>query len=188
MSEYKDFGRCVICRSLQNLCEYKGEFEVTMLLDTLYMTLLHCLEKRDSLHVKAREIRNFIDNNHIIKKNNAATSFNTDDYARYLRNGLAHLNVSTKSTRGKISSIKIEAKAQKAVPACDSPCEQQKCIKSKTLLPDTPICEFTFSVKQLEEFTEMVSRMALDEFSKRDECGKSICDNCKHSPKKSAMT
>lgn len=49
MAEYKSFNRCVVCRSKKNLEEYHGNFEVTMLLNTLYMAVMYPMEKRDVL-------------------------------------------------------------------------------------------------------------------------------------------
>jgi len=47
MSEYRDFEQCMICRSCQNLKDYQGKDEVTMLLNTLYMTVIMSIEKGD---------------------------------------------------------------------------------------------------------------------------------------------
>ena len=49
MSMYEDFNRCIVCRSAKNLEDYHGKFEVTMLLNTLYITVMQSIENRRNL-------------------------------------------------------------------------------------------------------------------------------------------
>lgn len=60
MSEYKDFEHCIICRSYQNLKDYRGKYEVTMLLNTLYMTVMKSIENRGFLDVKTRPLADWL--------------------------------------------------------------------------------------------------------------------------------
>ena len=58
MSEYKDFSRCVICRSKQNLHNSTGGYEVTMLLNTLYLAVMHPIERRSRINIEPEPISN----------------------------------------------------------------------------------------------------------------------------------
>ena len=161
MSEYRNFNRCIICRAKQNLDDYSGEFEVTMLLNTLYLTVLHPIEKRANIGIKPKALSEWLHENAIV--NSLENDFNHDDIVRMLRNGLAHLNIEINSAAREeknISSVLISAKGirpETAKPHCAYPCDEQKCISKGLILDENNnICIFTFSVNQLNTFTKFV--------------------------------
>lgn len=108
MSEYKDFEHCIICRSYQNLKDYRGKYEVTMLLNTLYMTVMKSIENRGFLDVKTRPLADWLKKNEIVNKQ--GNDYNCDDIIRYLRNGLAHFNLQVNGNEGQIENVRITAK------------------------------------------------------------------------------
>lgn len=157
MSEYQNFSRCVICRSKKNLECYEGNFEITMLLDTLYLAVMYPLEKRKDLHIKAKRISNYLCENEIV--NTCGNKFTTDDIARYLRNGLAHFNVEVNSgaTLDKqIRNIKIWAENVKKQPKCEPPCETPKCLPVQYKEENGAICVFSFTIDSLKAFTDFL--------------------------------
>ncbi len=155
MSMYEDFNRCIVCRSAKNLEDYHGKFEVTMLLNTLYITVMQSIENRKNLHIKSSKISNWLLDNGII--NNCGNEFNSDDYIRYLRNGLAHFNIQVedKVEGGSriIDKVLISAKNQEAKSMCKMTCEVPKCIPKQFKIENESICIFVFTTDQLRLFT-----------------------------------
>lgn len=154
MAEYKNFSRCVICRSKKTLNDYNGDFEVTMLLNTLYMVVMYPLEKRKDLHIKGKNIAKYLEAQNVL--DTCGNEYKTDDIIRYLRNGLAHFNIKVTSDRGvmgQISDIKISAKNLKVKPKCQNPCETLQCQPQQYQEKDGAICIFNFNVKLLRDFT-----------------------------------
>lgn len=174
MSSYKDFNRCLICRSAQNLKNYRGQFEVTMLLNTLYIAVLHPIEKRDALHIKAKPISKWLHENGVVKTH--GNEFYPDDIVRYLRNGLAHLNIevenNVQNSEKIIGSIKINAKNQPSKSLCKVRCSDPKCLPKQYLEEGGSICTFAFSINQLKEFTDFVIKFALEVLPNE------ICKDC----------
>lgn len=155
MSEYRDFKRCVICRSLQNLNAYKGKFEVTQLLNSLFYALTFPYEKQKTIGKTAidkieSELRKYSDSK--------------ENLLRHLRNGLSHYhlqiepnyNADDKDTDREIEKITI----------WDQRKEDADSIASAN-------CKFTFSVLELKEFTLFAIDTVLDELDSN------ICKNCK---------
>lgn len=173
MSEYKDFEHCIICRSYQNLEDYNGKYEVTMLLNTLYMTVIKSAENRSVLHVKPRPLVDWLEKNNIVDKQE--NDYNHDDIIRYLRNGLAHFNIQVNGDGEKITTVLITAKNLKKEPICKQPCEKPKCVPRQLNEKKGSICTFSFSVDQLKKFTEFVIKNSL-------KChGIMRCENCPYS-------
>lgn len=173
MSSYYDFSKCVICRTKKNFENYKGDFEVTMMLNTLYMSLMYILEKRDNLHFKISKIIPFLKEKQIVDIHN--NNFVNDDIARCLRNALAHFNIEiTNDPYGKrIEQIRLWSKNLPANAKCKGPCSNPKCIPNQYNSDKSGgICTFTFTTAQLKEYVEMVTNMALNE-----ECA--FCETCK---------
>ena len=168
MSEYKDFSRCIICRSKTNLDNYHGEFEVTMLLNTLYMTVMYPIEKRREIHAKSSEISKWLTDHGIV--DNCGNQHNCDDIVRYLRNGLAHYNISV--TGDPIKDIRIEAKNLPVRAACKEPCTATKCIPTPLKEVNRSICTFNFTIKTLKEFTEFLIEHSLQQIPD------DICNQC----------
>ena len=163
MSNYKDFSRCVVCRSQKNLEDYHGDFEVTMLLNTLYMTVMYSVEKRKELHIKIKQIVQYLEKQELVDKCN--NDYNPDNVIRYLRNGLAHFNIVVTSgdvPKGQIKDIKIWAKNLENKPRCLNPCENRQCLPPQYHEKDGAICIFNFTIKSLREFTDFIINTVLN--------------------------
>lgn len=162
--EYTDFSKCVVCRSGQNLKDYDGKFEVTMLLNTLYLVVMYPIEKRNTLGIGAKKIVPALEG--YAKIDRCGNVFNKDDILRYLRNALAHFNikVSSDSYHKKIECIQLWAINNDNVTT-------QYRAKS-----NGAICEFTFSTKGLKDFTEYMIETVLKTFE--DKPSTNICENC----------
>lgn len=161
--EYKDFSRCVICRSKKNMEDYHGEFEVTMLLNTLYMTVMYPMEKRGEIHVKSKTIVPYLTEHGLVDY--CGNQFQKDDVLRYLRNSLAHFNVKVASDPyGKrIESIKLWG-----INSTEEVTEKYKENKAGA------ICEFRFTVEQLRDFTYFIIESVLNGLPD------GICHDCKY--------
>jgi hypothetical protein len=168
----------MVCRSKQNYESYKGKFEVTMLLNTLYLAVMLPIEKRSDLHIKSRPMLDWLDENNIFNKH--GNEFNCDDIVRYLRNGLAHFNIKVNNDEEKnISEIVIFAKNQDDAPpkSCTELCDDPKCKpKQFNADQDGSICTFSFTVKQLKDFTFSVIDSVLKDLSS-DTRGQ-MCNSC----------
>lgn len=174
MSTYYDFSQCAICRSRENLKKYSGEFEVTMLLNTLYMSLMFVLEKRRMLNLKTAKVISFLKENGIADVHN--NNFTNDDIARYLRNALAHFNIDVAPDpyNKRIEQIKLWGQNEPNKPRCKEPCAQPRCLPQQYIAnAEGEICSFTFSVEQLRKFVDLVT----DAVS-IDNCA--FCSMCQH--------
>lgn len=175
MSQYYDFSRCVICRSKQNLQNYHGDFEITMLLDTLYLTIMYPFEKRGDLHVKSKKLAKYLQDNKLV--DSCGNEFYPDDFVRYFRNALAHFNfkVNPDPYRKKIEGIKLWGVNAPNKAICKSPCDCQKCVpKQYKENSDGAICVFNFTEDQLRSFVNFVIDLALEAL------GDDICKKCKY--------
>lgn len=179
MSEYKSFSRCVVCRSKKNLDAYRGDFEITMLLNTLYLAVMYPLEKRDCLHMKAKKIARYLQEHGIVST--CGNEFQSDDMIRYLRNGLAHFNIEVNSDAAQdkqIRNIKIWAQNLKPKPRCKNPCERPQCIPhqycEKKDDVNNAICEFTFTIESLKAFTDFIIENVLNTLED------DVCYNCQY--------
>ena len=149
MSSYSDFSKCVICRSKKNLVNYQGDFEVTMMLNSLYLSLMYILEKRRELYFKTTKMIPFLKENNIVNDYN--NCFTSEDIARCLRNALAHFNVEiANDPYGKrIETIRLWSKNLPTKECCKEPCASPKCIPIQYNANTTgSICTFVFSVSQ----------------------------------------
>ena len=176
MSSYYDFSKCVICRSQKNLEHYQGDFEVTMLLNTLYFSLMFILEKRQLLNLKVTKVVPFLVDNNIVDTYN--NPFNKDDIARYLRNALAHFNIKVSSDpyNKRIEQIVLWGKNEPNKPRCANPCSQPQCLAEQFKeSAEGAICSFKFSINQLRQFVNLVAEVVSAE-----ECA--FCSICAHSP------
>lgn len=156
MAMYKDFHKDIIVRSKANLDNYKGDYEVTMLLNTLYMTLLHPIELRNKLHLKSKPLLKYLTENKII--NTCDNEFNPDGIIRNLRNGLAHLNIEVEESNEQIETILIYTKkyrGKRTCPKCNSEIDTSQQFNVCNGYDDY-ICIFTFSVDELKNFTHFV--------------------------------
>lgn len=174
MSEYKRFERCIICRTRMNLQNYKGDFEVTMLLNSLYLAVMYPIENRQRLHlVKAKIIAQYLRDHNIVCCHN--NIFDSDDIVRYLRNSLAHYNVAVEKENEKISKVVLWGINQPDKTICKITCEEPKC-RPKQYKADTngAICSFRFTVKELETFTLFVIDHVLGCISN------DVCVECKY--------
>ena len=164
MSSYYNFSKCVICRSKKNFEKYIGDFEVTMMLNTLYLSLMYILEKREQLHFKPDKIIPFLKERNIVDVHN--NEFLNDDIARYLRNALAHFNIEiSNDPYGKrIETIRLWSKNSPDKAHCKVPCESPKCISPQYNSDECgAICSFVFTVAQLKEYVNLVTDIALNE-------------------------
>ena len=173
MSEYYDFSRCVVCRTKRNLENYCGEFEVTMLINSLYLSLMYAIENRKDMGFRAKDICKFLDENNIVDKH--GNSFNSDDILRYLRNSLAHFNIKTDSLNGSISEIKFWGRNQEEKTICKEPCDNPQCIpKQFSSNENGEICTFIFSIEKLKEFTGFVMKYILKKSTSE------VCAKCRY--------
>ena len=160
MSEYRNFERCVLCRTKINLRNYVGQFEETMLINSLYIALMYPIEKRRDFHLKSKKVVNYLDDIKAIDRQ--GNSFTSDDIVRYLRNSLAHYTVAVESDNKVISKVKLWGINQPSKASCDSPCENQRCLpKQYESNSNGEICTFIFSIKDLREFTYFILSEAL---------------------------
>lgn len=188
MSKYLDFRMCVACRSYANLKSYQGNFEVTMLLNTLYMTVIQPIEKRDILHIKSKTIESWLNDEavRIEKYENIITS---DEMVQFLRNGLAHFNIlvdpeGADDDPEKDSIARICIYALDQVPEKCKDCERlvkRKWKHGKLKDNENVICSFEFTVEQLRRFVDLVYELQSKSFSIRtdiDEDIKKMCAKC----------
>lgn len=178
MSSYYDFSRCAICRSRDNLKNYSGDFEVTMLLNTLYLSLMFTLEKRKMLNIKTTKVIPFLKENGIVDDHN--NGFTNDDIARYLRNALAHfhIEVAPDPYNKRIEQIKLWGQNEPNKPRCEEPCTQPRCLPDQyNTNAQGEICSFTFSIDQLRQFVDLVTDVA-----NIKDCA--FCSMCQHNAKK----
>lgn len=174
MSGYENFSRCVICRSKKNLNDYNGLFEVTALLNTLYLAVMYPIERRAEIHVSGKKLGDFLRKNNIVYT--CGNEFTQDDLIRYLRNGLAHFNVEVTPSKKENNIDRIEIYAKNLAPTrwCIESCT---CTCSKRFPrsyneSNGKICIFTFSVEKLKEFTNYVITSALEAIPD------SVCNSC----------
>ena len=167
MSEYYDFDRCVVCRSKYNLENYIGDFEVTMLINSLYLTVMYLIENRNELHIKSKKIEKWLREN--IRIDGCGNEFNSDELVRCLRNGLAHFNIMVESNNEKISLININAKNVLYKSCFNYSCENSNITNKNYLESDGYILRFFFTVQQLKKFTQFIVDIALD-VMKNDKC------------------
>lgn len=188
MSKYLDFRMCVACRSYANLKSYQGNFEVTMLLNTLYMTVIQPIEKRDILHIKSKTIESWLNDEavRIEKYENIITS---DEMVQFLRNGLAHFNIlvdpeGADNDPEKDSISRICIYALDRVPKKCKDCERlvkRNWNHGKLKGNENVICSFEFTVEQLRRFVDLVYKLQSKSFSIRtdiDEDIKKMCAKC----------
>lgn len=175
MSAYRDFNRDVIERSVKNLERYKGKYEVTMLLNTLYMVLINPIEFNNNAP-KAEKLTLNVDS--LVKclkckgiVNDYGNDFKPQKIISLLRNGLAHMNIEVidDNEDNKIEKIKIFAQNYKQKVVCPN-CEHEF-ISSRQYREDKgKICAFEFKVDELESFVFLVMNNIL---------GKNTCEcNC----------
>lgn len=189
MSRYMDFDRCVVCRSKTNLKLYSktdGPFEVTMLLNSLYLTVMHYIEKRTRIITEEKErlsvdagLAKWLDENSIVDSGD--NTFKFAQILRNLRNGLAHFNMKVFESEGHIIKIAIwsydccresKCEGEEKEGAYKKFCKYEGDAKIKNA-----ICIFTFSVMQLNTFAEMVMDTVLSEMP--DAC----CKDCQYHSK-----
>ena len=151
MSAYVNFNYCVICRSAKNLKEYKGDYEVTMLLNTLYMAVMQPIENRKGIHAKSKEIERCIRRYAFV--NDFGNNFDSDTVVRYFRNGLAHFNIKVLPDdlkKEKISQVIIWAENRAEKPLCKKPCVTPQCVPVQHEADaNGAICRFEFSCSEL---------------------------------------
>lgn len=144
-----------------------------MLLNTLYLSLIFVLEKRQTLNFKTSKAIPFLKENGIVDVHN--NCFNNDDIARYLRNALAHFNIDIAPDpyNKRIERIKLWGQNEPNKPRCKEPCAQPRCLPHQYITNEEgAICSFTFSVQQLRQFVDLVTNSASIE-----ECAFcSLCD------------
>ena len=173
MSEYRNFERCVLCRTKINLKNYEGQFEETMLINSLYIALMYPIEKRQSFHLKSKRVVNYLDELNAIDSH--GNSFNSDDIVRYLRNSLAHYNVEVESDNGVISKVKMWGINQPSKAICNPPCENPRCLpKQYKSNSNGEICTFILSLNDLREFTYFILSEALSAIPSTE------CAGCTH--------
>ena len=173
MSEYRSFERCVICRTLTNLKNYCGDFEETLLINSLYMAVMFPFEKRQHLHVKTKRIVQYLDARNIVDRH--GNDFSCDDVIRYLRNSLAHYNIEVENDLGYISRVRLWGKNPPPKALCKSPCEKPLCIPEQFQANENgEICTFDFSTSELREFTIFVIQSVLEILTD------DICQSCKY--------
>lgn len=181
MSKYMNFDRCVVCRSRANLklyCRADGPFEVTMLLNSLYLTAMHYIEKRKRI-INNDERRIPVDNSiarWLEENKNVFTGkndFKPADILRNLRNGLAHFNMKDFESDGHIREIIIWSHKCYREGDDEKPIEfkQFDYGEGETQI-EKVVCVFAFSVEQLGAFAEMLMDEVLSETP--DDC----CKDC----------
>lgn len=154
--EYKDFRYCPICRTVKNLHDYSGEFEITNLVVSLYFTVMRPIEKRgteQSVHIKSRHVVRYLEEQGILCK--CGNEFSNDDIVRCLRNGLAHSHLkinSNASEENKIDRVLIWA--------INSTLEDAEQYNEVDIEGAKGICKFEFKISedknQLKEFAEFM--------------------------------
>ena len=174
MSEYRSFEHCIICRSRDNLSNYRGNFEETMLINTLYMAVMFPIEIRQQKGTaKAKKIAQYLKDRNLVDVH--GNDFDSDAIVRCLRNALAHFNVDVEPYNGSISSIKLWAINRPGKTVCkpENACEDPQCIPRQYKANENgEICTFYFSMSELREFTYFVVDHALRLLDD------SICEGC----------
>ena len=165
MSGYENFGRCVVCRSKYNLQNYRGEFEITMLINSLYLTVMHCIETKKIRQNSADKVVQWLRENNIIS--DGGNEFRNMKILRNLRNGLAHFNLKVPDPPKKdIDTIKIWVR-----PWSKADKSYQKFNDGEI---ENAICVFTFSANQLKSFTKYVIDLVLESLDDK------VCRDCKY--------
>ena len=75
--EYKNFSKCIACRTKINLDYYSGKFETTNLLNTLLFALVYPIEHRKDMHIKPRKFAEYLRSQNIVDC--CGNEFNDDD-------------------------------------------------------------------------------------------------------------
>lgn len=179
--DYKDFSRCVICRSKYNLEKYEGEFEVTMLLNSLYLTVMYSLENRKKVHLKSRKLEPELRPN----TKTFGNDFEADEIAKCLRNALAHFNIALEKDGDEIAKVILWAENSDLV--CKN-CGQRysKLYNTKEKFEaengqssdrertetKKAICMFEFSLEQLRSITNKIIDSVLKNVPEKN------CENC----------
>lgn len=176
MSGYRSFERCIICRTRSNLNHYRGSFEETMLINSLYIAVMFPLETRQKNGLaKAKKIAKYLKDHNLVDVHN--NIFNADDIIRCLRKALAHYNVKIENESHMISSIKLWSINRPNKPICKTECIwiPPRCLPTQyNANADGEICTFVFSMPELRSFTYYVIDQALSIASK------SICSDCEY--------
>ena len=165
MSSYKNFYPCAVCRGVKNWKNYKGPFDVTMLLSTFYLVVMFPVESRIqftknisfSSDIMLEHIGNWLED-HSIFKPFSNNKFNAPQIAQNLRHGLAHFNIKINEHTNPIQEIKIFS--------INDPNKSKKYYAEDE---DESICTYTFTVTQLEDFIDFMADMVL---KNRPHCNK----------------
>lgn len=177
MSSYYDFSKCIICRSKMIFESYNGDFEVTALLNRLYLSLMQVIEKRKKLDFSPKELVSYLKKEKIVDVH--GNEFNDDDIARYLRNALAHYNIEVTDDPywQKIEQIRLWGINIEDYIKCKEPCSNPKCKPKQYKFDENDkhkaICTFTFTVPQLQKCVDVVTDKMLNN-------NEDICKNCKY--------
>lgn len=177
MSEYYDFRKCTVCRSNRIREEYRGDYGVTMLLNTMYLAVTQQLEKPEGSGIGAEKIVAKLNELQCdVKKYN--NDFPDDRIMKYLRNGLAHFNFIVESdSYNNIGHIIIYAikHDQEKGEVGTLPYQVFDSVGLKCNQIENVICSFDFTVESLEKFTDYV----IDEVLKEDTGRCALCSvNC----------
>lgn len=177
MSEYKDFSKCIVCRSKNNLENYDREFEFTELLNTLYFAVMYACEKRIDMHVKSAKVAAHLRENKLVDE--CGNRFEPDQMVRYLRNSLAHFNMEVASDPyGNLETVCLWGINASNYAKCSQPCSQLRCIpeqfKEKEIQVSAgnvkAICIFKFSVEELHEFVAFIYELVIGNDTMCAEC------------------
>lgn len=143
MSEYNDFPKDFIVRTLKNIDDYAGNLEITNLINNCLGLIIIPKQKLNS-NIPIYKF-NEKDSEFGITKNNILLE-HRDDYSlanilRHIRNGLAHGRIEQKSKEKVIVGLRIHDRFDESSP-------------------ENFVIDFT--IKEFQEFAKAVSKMFLN--------------------------
>jgi len=118
MSEYNDFPPNFITRTLENLKNYTGIFEVTNLINNCLGLIIIPRQKLKS-QILAYSFDDVNSDYGITRKNISNISkrdYSLSNVLRHIRNGLAHGRIEQKSENGVIIGLRIHDKTDESAP------------------------------------------------------------------------
>lgn len=185
MSGYRDFSKCTICRSVSCLKHYRGKYDVTLAINTMYLIIVNYVERKDEIiknAVTQKEIdvsivtwlkdRDLIITHDCTDEKAKPNEFDEKKVVKNLRNGLAHLHIKVIGEPNKcIEQVRIW------VPPyyeCDK--KKYKVFDDNSCGITGAMCIFCFTPKELKQFIYHSANTIMDRIPY--DCTGCNCETC----------
>ncbi|MBI4548731.1 MAG: hypothetical protein HY707_12165 [Ignavibacteriae bacterium] len=118
MSEFKDFPKDFLRRSIDNVRSYTGEFEVTNIINNCLGLII--IPKEHLIDGLPEYFFDGHDTSYTIRRSNikfeSSSDYSLKNIVRHMRNGLAHGRIEQRTADGKIAGLRIFDQPTKDTP------------------------------------------------------------------------